>query len=316
MEQLSGNSAHTFTLMPLDHQARLALAMEALEGLSVGDALGEALSYSHVRARELQDFSSFRPGTVRYTDDTAMALGILECLSRCKTIDEDALAWIFAKNFRADPERGYGKMSRRTLTQLSEGASWRTLSASAFGGGSFGNGSAMRVAPLGAYFFDDLPKVREMAAASARVTHGHPEGIAGAVSVALAAAVATAHRSSAAAEAREAIWRTVLAMTPESATTRGLKKAREYGLERVPGEVAKAVGCGYDVSCQDTVPFAIWNACRCLGDFREALVSTVEVGGDCDTNAAIVCGIVASFKTAAGIPKDWLAAREGLPIAG
>lgn len=301
-------------MMPLDHSTRLELATETLEGLSVGDALGEALSYAHSRARELQHFSSFRAGILRFTDDTAMALGVVECLARCKTIDEDALAWIFAKNFRADSERGYGKMSRRTLSALAEGAAWRTLSASAFGGGSFGNGSAMRVAPLGAYYFDDLAKVRELAAASARVTHSHPDGIAGAVAVAVAAAQATTCRSEGVESARIGIWEAVLAHTPGGATARGLRSAREYSTETPVSAVAKAVGCGYDVSCQDTVPFAIWNACRCLDKFREALVSTVEVGGDCDTNAAIVCGIVASYVTPAAIPIDWLSARERLPI--
>lgn len=301
--------------MKLDHQARLELARETLAGLSVGDALGEALSYQYHRARELQDFSAFRPGTVRFTDDTAMALGIVECLSLCRTIDEDSLAWIFAKNFRTDPERGYGKMARRILTQLAEGGAWRTVSSTAFGGGSFGNGSAMRVAPLGAYFCEDLRKVRDMAAASARVTHAHPEGIAGAVAVAVAAATATTSRLSSPEQAAGEVWESVLMMTPDGSTARGLRTARSLPPETRPAEAARAVGCGYEVSCQDTVPFAVWNACRCLHDFREALISTVEVGGDCDTNAAIVCGIVASYASSTDfIPDDWRKACEPLSV--
>lgn len=301
--------------MPPDPQARLQLAKEALDGLSVGDALGEALSYQHYRARERQDFSALRPGSVCFTDDTAMAVGIIECLCLCNAIDEDALAWIFAKNFKADPERGYGKMARRILTELSQGAAWRTVSSSAFGGGSFGNGSAMRVAPLEAYFFDDLQKVSGMAAASARVTHFHAEGIAGAVAVAVAAAKATANRLMPSEDAAREIWESVMNLTPGGQTARALERARAFEPGSRPAEVAKAVGCGYDVSCQDTVPFAIWNACRCLGDFREALLSTVEVGGDCDTNAAIVCGIVASYGSPKCIPDDWRVAREALPKA-
>lgn len=299
--------------MSPDPRTRLEFSKETLDGLSVGDALGEALSYQHYRVRERRDFSELRPGSVCFTDDTAMAVGIIECLSLCKAIDEDALAWIFAKNFKADPERGYGKMARRILTELSQGAAWRTVSSSAFGGGSFGNGSAMRVAPLGAYFFDDLQKVSGMAAASARVTHFHPEGIAGAVAGAVAAAKATANRSMPPADAAGEIWKSVLELTPEGQTARALERARSFEPGSRPADVAKAVGCGYDVSCPDTVPFAIWNACRCLGDFREALISTVEVGGDCDTNAAIVCGIVASYGSPACIPENWRLAREPLP---
>ena len=62
-----------------------------------------------------------------------------------------------------------------------------------FGGeGSFGNGAAMRVAPLGAYFADELDAVVEQASFSAEVTHSHPEGIAGAIAVAVAAALCLA----------------------------------------------------------------------------------------------------------------------------
>jgi ADP-ribosylglycohydrolase len=299
----------------LDPQARLELARDTLEGLSVGDALGEALSYQYYRAREWQVFSAPAWGYVRFTDDTAMALGIIECLSLFKAIEEDALAWIFGKNFKSDPDRGYGKMARRILTQLSEGVKWQTVSSSAFGKGSFGNGSAMRVGPLGAYFFDDLRKVSTMAAASARVTHFHPEGVAGAVAVAVATATATASRLLPPEEAALKVWESVVELTPEGQTARALKTARSFEPGSRPADVAKAVGCGYDVSCQDTVPFAVWNACRCLGDFREALLSTVEVGGDCDTNAAIVCGIVSSYGSPSCIPEDWRRVREPLPRA-
>jgi ADP-ribosylglycohydrolase len=298
----------------MDHEIRLGLARETLEGLSVGDALGEALSYRHHRARELRDFSQLRAGSIRYTDDTAMALGIVECLALCRTVDEEALACIFAKNYKVDPERGYGKMSRRTLGELVAGGSWRKVSYGAFGGGSFGNGSAMRVGPLGAYFSDDLSKVATLSATSARVTHAHREGIAGAVAVGVAAAVATAGRSLPAAQVAEEIWRAVLELTPEGRTAANLKEARQMGQDAPVVNVARAVGCGFEVSCQDTVPFAIWNACRCLGDFSEALLSTIEIGGDCDTNAAIVCGIVASYVTASGISEDWRRVREALPL--
>ena len=63
------------------------------------------------------------------------------------------------------------------------------MAASLFEGqGSFGNGAAMRVAPLGAYFADDLERVVEQARRSAEVTHAHPEGVAGAIGIAVAAA--------------------------------------------------------------------------------------------------------------------------------
>lgn len=299
----------------LNPALRLALAREVVEGLSVGDAVGERLGYQHDRVRQMSDFAQFPPGRLPWTDDTAMALGILQCLERCCGIDEDTLAEIFWINFDLEPFRGYGPMAERMLSTLGYSVEWRSLSSSAFGSGSFGNGSAMRVAPVGAYFHDDLSRTARMAEASAVVTHFHPEGRAGAVAVAVATALAVRGRGLPVQEVTESIWNAVIELTPKGQTLERLRIARHMGPAATPEEVSKSLGCGYSVSCQDTVPYGIWNACRCLGDFREALLSSVEVGGDCDTTAAIVCGIVCGYTTPAAIPPDWLAAREKLPVS-
>lgn len=285
------------------HPNCMASAWEALEGLSLGDAFSEVLSHQHFHALDLESRTTLTPGALRYTDDTTMALGILECLSLVKTINQDALAWVFAKNFKSDPDRGYGKMTRQILTQLSDGGSWRTISASAFGTGLFGNRSAMRVGPLGAYFSQDLGQVGAAATASAQVTHFHLEARAGAIAVAIAIAEAVNCRHLPLKEACASIWQIVINWTPEGMTLSALKFAHTYQSGSTADEVARDVGCGHEISCQDTVPFAIWNACRSIHDFTEALLSTVEVGGDCDTNAAIVCGIVAAYGTVAGITR-------------
>jgi ADP-ribosylglycohydrolase len=290
---------------------RLKRAKECLEGLSVGDAIGESLSYGYYRCRENCDFSALRPGTVRYTDDTAMALAIVETLQRLGGIDEEVMAWAFSSRYRHDPDRGYGKMARRVLEEIGAGTPWREASGKAFGGGSFGNGAAMRVAPLGAYFADDIGVVPTMAARSARVTQFHPEGIAGAVAVAVAAAVATNQRAMDPARAADAIWEAVLDLTPESAVRTRLAKARVF-TDATHGDVAREVGNGAEVSAQDTVPFCIWSACRNLGCYREALLATIEVGGDCDTNCAIVGGVVSAYSAGRDIPGDWHSAREPL----
>ena len=160
--------------------------MEVLQGLSVGDALGEALSYRHYAVRESDDFSVFGDNSVSYTDDTEMACAIIETLRKLQTIEEEAIAWAYAIRFKKDPERGYGRMARHILEKIASGIPWQSASANAFGGGSYGNGAAMRVAPLGAYFAEDLDLVSVQATRSARVTHSHPEGIAGAIAVAIA----------------------------------------------------------------------------------------------------------------------------------
>lgn len=292
---------------------RLARARESLEGLSVGDAIGESLSYQSFRCRELRDFSALRPGTMRYTDDTEMALAIYETLERLGGIEEDVLAWAFSTRYKNDPERGYGKMARHILKEISNGSSWRDVSANAFGGGSFGNGAAMRVAPIGAYFADDLAVVPAMATKSAHVTHYHPEGIAGAIAVAVAAAVASRHKGKSAADVAKLIWEAVLDYTPESKVR--IRLALSRGFSDVGAtEVAREVGNGSEISAQDTVPICIWSACKNLGCYQEAILSTLEVGGDCDTNCAIVGGIVSAFTGVVGIPENWHTVRERLPL--
>ena len=133
-----------------------------------------------------------------YTDDTVMAVSIVDVLARCGRIDQDSLAQAFAQRFVQEPDRGYGPGAIGLLRQIADGGDWRSLSRGMFGGqGSYGNGSAMRVGPVGAYFADDLDACVSQARASALVTHAHPEAQAGAIAVALAAAVAWRSRSTA-----------------------------------------------------------------------------------------------------------------------
>ena len=293
-----------------DHEFRIQLAREVLDGLSVGDALGESLSYQCARARELTDFSVFADGSLRYTDDTEMAIGLVEVLESARMIDEDLVAHKFGERFQLDPDRGYGRMARKILREIGAGVDWRWLSTAAFGGlGSFGNGAAMRVAPLGAYWFDDLEQLVEVAARSARVTHGHVEGIAGAIAVAVATGAGVHARGDSVAEAVDKIWESVLRLTPQCMVRDRLEAARGMSAAS-PLEIARKFGNGAEISAQDTVPFCVWNACRCLDDYREAIISTIEVDGDCDTNAAIVGGIVSGFTGRIGIPADWLRVRE------
>ncbi|NED87385.1 ADP-ribosylglycohydrolase family protein, partial [Streptomyces sp. SID11233] len=89
----------------------------------------------------------------------------------------DALARSFARHH--DFDRGYGPGANRLLRLVREGGDWRELSTGLFRGqGSWGNGAAMRVAPLGAWYADDPREAARQAVLSARPTHQHPEGIA------------------------------------------------------------------------------------------------------------------------------------------
>jgi ADP-ribosylglycohydrolase len=281
----------------------------ALDGLSVGDAFGERFFVSPAMAVSLIVERAIPAAPWHYTDDTEMALGIAEVLDQHQRIDQDALAEVFARRFRARPGRGYGRKAIEILTAIGAGESWRDVSHGAFGGeGSMGNGGAMRAAPVGAYFAGDgAERVVREAAASAEVTHAHPEGQAGAIAVALAAAWIIEHEGQ---HEGAALLQHVLAHTPEGRTREGLKVAAETPFD-LPSEIAAArLGSGQEVLSHDTVPFSVWCAARRLGDYEEALWATVAGLGDRDTTCAIVGGIVAL--SGGVIPGQWLQLREGL----
>ena len=78
-------------------------------------------------------------------------------------------------------------------------------------------------------------------------------------------------------------------------------------------EVAKSLGNGSLVTAPDTVPLCLWMAAHHAHDFAEAIGKTISVDGDCDTNAAIVGGIVALSAGRENIPSVWLEAGETIP---
>ncbi len=283
----------------------------ALEGLSIGDAFGQRFFFPGVV--EQADRNHLPPPPWHYTDDTEMAMAIVEVLEAHGQIDQNALAQTFASRFAADPGRGYGGGAFRLLNDINRGADWRPASREMFGGqGSFGNGGAMRVAPLGGWFAEDVDRTVEQAALSAEVTHAHREGQIGAVAVALAAGWAWQRAHGNRSEDPSGMLPFVLEHLEDSEVRRGLETAAKCPLDEWPFTVANEVGCGDQVSAQDTVPFCLWLAAAHLDDYCEALWIAARVGGDVDTTCAIIGGIVALSVGPAGIPEEWRRSRESL----
>jgi ADP-ribosylglycohydrolase len=290
-----------------------ARARISLDGLSVGDAFGERF-FGEVASVLARIASRSVPGSEwPYTDDTEMALSIVELLHERGAIDQDDLAQRFAR--RMQFHRGYGRGAYLVLEGIRIGRPWAEVSRAGFDGmGSFGNGAAMRVAPLGAFFADrELDFIAEQAALSAEVTHAHPEGIAGGIAVAVAAAIAARNAGESAPLGRSLIEQ-VLALTPKGYTHDGIAEALSVPPHTPPVLAARALGNGSRVIAQDTVPFCLW-VCACHShDFVEALWNTVTALGDRDTTCAIVGGIVACQAGRNAIPAEWLEKREALPI--
>ncbi|GAG49180.1 unnamed protein product, partial [marine sediment metagenome] len=128
---------------------------------------------------------------------------------------------------------------------------------------SYGNGSAMRVSPIG-WAFDTQEEVLEEAKKSAEVTHNHPEGIKGAQAVALAILWARQGKS------KQDIFL-------------GIGASFEYDISVMVADIPRK----FDVTCQGTIPICL-AAFRETENFEDAIRTVVSLGGDADTNAAIV----------------------------
>lgn len=297
--------------LPAGHAERMERVRLCLDGLSVGDAFGERFFRTDVL--EVVERREVPSPPWYYTDDTVMALGIAEVLGLYGRIEQDELARVFAERYAAQPDRGYGPGARNVLGAIGGGLPWRTVSGAVFNGqGSLGNGSAMRVGPVGAYFAGEPEAVVENARLSAEVTHAHSEGAAGAIAAAVAAATAWGLRDSAGPDVGSQILGAAIANTSHSQVRAGLEQAAEIPLESDVSEAAMRLGNGSRVTCPDTVPFCVWCAAKFLRDYQAAMWATVSVLGDIDTNCAIVGAIVAGAAGREGIPADWIAAREEL----
>ncbi|WP_323185445.1 ADP-ribosylglycohydrolase family protein [Kitasatospora sp. NBC_01287] len=326
----SASEHSPFDRSPFDHSAfdHRAAARDSLRGLATGDAFGAQFfvpaNLPALRERRLP------PAPWPWTDDTEMAGSVFAALRDRGTVNSYELAHSFAEHH--DFDRGYGASTNRMLRLVRGRGDFRKLAAEAFDGkGSWGNGAAMRVAPLGAWFAVDPAEAAWQAARSAEVTHTHPEAVAGAIAVAVAAGWAARSRGERAggegADGERAadgerpsdadlfaadLFASVLASTPPSKVREGIAEARAL-LGQEASLVAQVLGNGRHVSAVDTVPFALWCAATHLADYRQALWTTAGQGGDVDTTCAIVGGIVAAHVGTEGIPADWRAATEELP---
>lgn len=296
-----------------DQDKRLLRAKDSLEGLSVGDAFGQQflLCPPGIKASRLEERILPRPSWP-YTDDTQMALSLVSILRQYGSVEQDVLAESFAERY--DSARGYGPAMHALLRSLRTGRPWQEVARKQFGGqGSYGNGAAMRVAPLGAFFAETMEVVVEQAARSAEVTHTHPEAIAGAIAVGVAAAWAWRLRDFTRVPTRADFLDGVIPWVPPGEVREKLCWARDASAGTSLDEAVALLGNGSHVSAQDTVPFALWCAGEHLDDYEQALWLTANGYGDVDTTCAIVGGIVALSCREEGIPPAWRQAREPLP---
>jgi poly(ADP-ribose) glycohydrolase ARH3 len=266
-----------------------------LLGLAVGDALGgrfEAQSAEHIRARfpTNEQLIAYPQDEIWYTDDTQMAIGVSEALIERGQIVEEVLCRAFVANYV--PSRGYGRGARAVLEAMEEGRDYRQVAEQHFPGGSFGNGAAMRVAPVGLLFRDDRLRLWEQARLSALPTHRHPRGIEGAQLLALAVALCSAMEPF-----EPAAFFTALLAACELAEYRA--KLEEASQVRSPADLA---GLGNRIEALHSVPTAIASFALTPESFEATISNVILLGGDTDTLAAMAGALSGAYLGAGRLP--------------
>ena len=228
-------------------------------GAIAGDIIG---SVHEGRGTKIKDFPLFVLGST-FTDDSVLTIAIAEWILTGKDLVELLHAYA-----NAHPDRGYGKSFRDWMRDRRREPY-----------NSFGNGSAMRVSPVG-FAFNTLEEVLEWSEKSAAVTHNHPEGIRGAQATATAIFLA-----------RKGISKEEIRSVLESRF--------HYNLRRRLKEIHPTYS--FDVTCQGTVPEALIAFFESK-HYEDAVRNAISLGGDADTLACIAGGIAEAYY--GGVPKD------------
>lgn len=278
-----------------------------LLGLAVGDALGarfegrspEGIAQQYLKPRDLSERPPF--GELWYTDDTQMMIGVCETLIACGEIEYPELCRHFAENYEL--HRGYGRSTQLILEAIRDGHDHRMLAEQLLPGGSFGNGAAMRVAPVGLAFRGELAKVAEQARLSAQPTHLHPLGIEGAELLAAAVALAVCMERF----DRDSFFDYLQAFAGSVEYAGPLSRAR-----RLTGRQDLAL-FGNGIAATDSVVTAIASFALTPDDYGETIGSVILLGGDTDTMAAMAGAISGAYLGRAAIPERLLGALEDGP---
>lgn len=221
-------------------------------GALLGDMVGSRFEWNNYKGK---DFELCHPDC-RATDDSVLTIATAQAL-----LDRIPFGDVYRLWYRLYPDAGYG----RSFTAWAQGDSSE-------GYNSFGNGSAMRVAPVG-WYGKNLDEVMMLARQSALPTHNHPQGIKGAQAVATAIFLARQGGSKAQIKNR-------------------IEQNFGYDLTFTPDEIRP--GYSFDVTCQGSVPQAL--ACFLhSSDVEDAIRTAVSIGGDSDTIACISGSIAEAF---------------------
>lgn len=283
-------------------------------GCMCGDALGmpvEGWRPETIQANYgiVNDMFEGRLPAGSYTDDSQMMIAILESLEACGgRFDPADLGRCFAEKFQ--PWRGYGGRIAGVMKRLTSGAMWNEA-----GTDSFGNGGAMRVGVLGVLFANDSDALLQAALDQCRITHHHPQSLAGAAAQALAVGLACRLADNNAAIIQEEFigYLTKNAATIDTHVTdrlQAMPKLRGLSFGEARDALTGEYAC--DVTAAEAVPPAIgafiWAAeGRAV---KDAIILAVNLGGDTDTIGAMTGALAGAYWGVQYIPPIWVQTLE------
>lgn len=236
-------------------------------GAIAGDIIGSVYEHRPIKTKDFPLFDA----RCEFTDDTVLTVAIADSIIEGKPYVDSV-----RRIGRRYPRAGYGGSFIQWLYSANSGPY-----------NSWGNGSAMRVSPVG-FAFTTEDEVLAQAKATAEITHNHPEGVRGAKATALAVFLARTGND------KEAIRSRIATQF-------------KYDLGRTVDDIRPAYS--FDVSCKGTVPEAIV-AFLDSHSYEDAVRNAVSLGGDSDTLACITGGIAEAFY--GGVPQDVRAKVEEL----
>lgn len=275
-----------------------------LLGLAIGDALGSRLEgYSTESVRRpglsvsefLDELWSWSRG--KWTDDTKMALALAESIVESGGFDPESAAHKYLEWYISGDWRGIGRTTEQSLENLREGAGWRNSGIEA--DWAAGNGTAMRIAPIGLLNMNTPSRIEIDAREDAIITHNNHEAINGSYAV----AYAVSRLAKGTIEPGSLIKETVDFIHP-SEVLLGLEIAQKLFEEGVPADEA-LLDLGTGGYVVETVASAFYCFISSPEDYETAIYHAIRGGKDTDTTAAVTGALSGAYLGFEGIRLRW-----------
>ena len=277
-----------------------------LVGTAIGDALGVPFETMLINnpALEMWDGKSFGPSehhklkAGQYSDDTQMSVIVAQSLIKNHGFNPDDLSQRYLGWIKSGGARGYGKTTLMALQNLDSGKHWSESGIA----GSYGNGTAMRAAPFGVYFRNDLRALVSIVKMDSAITHVSDDAEAGAIAIAVASYYAVNQDI-------DDLLEKICVHLPNCKV-----KNTIYSLgslidsdDITPEQALRVLGTRANV--QETVPAALYCFLK-FDNYIDAVRASIKAGGDTDTTAAIVGALFGAMVGVQGISKDYYVVED------